>query len=183
MRKIIQSINITVNGSCHHTAVIAGDELHNSANELLRNADTILFGRITYQLFENAWPAIAKRRIDTPSVVEFASLINNVDKMVFSKTLDQVQWSNSTLRRDLNVEEILALKQGPGKNIIAGSLSIAAQLARNGLIDEYHFLVHPLITGKVNPFLEKEEDIKPLFLKLRDTRIFKSGVTYLCYTV
>jgi dihydrofolate reductase len=123
MRKIIQSVNITTDGSCDHTAVIADDELHNFANENFRTADTVLFGRVTYQLFESSWPMIAKKRTDPLPVIEFADLINKIDKIVFSKTLNTVQWEKSILLKELNKEEILKLKQKTGKNILIAGLN------------------------------------------------------------
>jgi dihydrofolate reductase len=83
MRKLVSSINITLDGFCDHTAVIADDELHQHANALLRRVDTVLFGRVTYQLMESAWPPVVKKPTGIKSVDEFAVLIDNISKIVF----------------------------------------------------------------------------------------------------
>jgi dihydrofolate reductase len=116
MRKLISSINITLDGFCDHTAVIADDELHQNANELLRSVDTVLFGRVTYQLMESSWPPIVKKPTGIKSVDEFAVLIDNIQKIVFSNTLKHVDpiaigWKNNKLAKGDIKEEVLKLKQ------------------------------------------------------------------------
>jgi dihydrofolate reductase len=78
MRKLIASINMTLDGYCDHTAVITDDELHQIADELLRSVDTVLFGRVTCQLMESGWPPVVKRPTGIKSVNEFAVLIENI---------------------------------------------------------------------------------------------------------
>ena len=86
MARIISQLNGTPDGFCGHSDVIADDELHEFASELLRNSGTILFGRITYQLMESYWPKAAKDISLPKSMFDFANLIDNADKIVFSKT-------------------------------------------------------------------------------------------------
>jgi len=121
MRKIIAAINMTLDGFCDHTAGIADDELHEHYNELLSNADTLLFGRITYQLMEGYWPTVVENPTGNKPTDEFAVLIDNISKIVFSRTLKNVDWRNTTLKREVTKEEVLALKQQAGKNILVGS--------------------------------------------------------------
>ncbi len=145
MRKVIAAINMTLDGFCDHTAGIADDELHEHFNDLLRNAGTLIYGRTTYQLMESHWPTVVKAPTGNKSTDDFAVLIENIHKVVFSRTLKKVDWKNVELAtRDLK-EEVLALKEQPGKDICAGSPSLIAQLTKLNLIDEYILCVHPVI--------------------------------------
>src|SRR5688572_1633590 len=121
MRKLIAGINMTLDGFCDHTAMTADDELHQHYNELLRNADTLIYGRITYQLMESYWPAIVKNPTGNNPTDEFAVLIDNISKIVFSRTLKNVSWKNTKLKKEIVKEEISELKRQEGKNIFVGS--------------------------------------------------------------
>ncbi len=92
MRKLIAAINMTLDGFCDHTAVIPDEEIHQHYNELLSNADTLLYGRITYQLMESYWPAVVKNPTGNKPMDEFAVLIDNISKIVFSRTLKNVDY-------------------------------------------------------------------------------------------
>ena len=119
MRKLIAAINMTLDGFCDHTTIIADDELHQHYNELLGNAGAIIiYGRVTYQLMENYWPTVVKNPTGNKPTDEFAVLIQNIPKIVFSRTLKHVEWKNSNLaKRDVK-EEISELRQQPGKDIL-----------------------------------------------------------------
>src|SRR5579863_10042735 len=117
MRKLIAAINMTLDGFCNHTALIADEQIHQHYNELLSNSDTLLLGRITYQLMESSWPSIVKNPTGNKPVDEFAVLINNISKIVYSRTLNSVDWKNTTLKKEIIKEEILELKQYADKNI------------------------------------------------------------------
>jgi len=138
MRKVIFAINITTDGYCNHTDMVADDEMHEYFTRVLRNADLLLFGRITYQLMVPYWPDVAKNQSETEATNEFARVFDSLDKVVFSTTLKHVGGNNARIVRSNVVEEVLALKQQPGKDIYVGGLSIASQLSERGLIDEYH---------------------------------------------
>jgi len=99
MRKLIAAINMTLDGFCDHTAMIADDELHQHYNELLSNAGTLLYGRITYQLMESYWPTVVKNPTGKKPTDEFAVLIDNIPKIVFSHTLKNVDWKNVKLAK------------------------------------------------------------------------------------
>jgi len=179
MRKLIASINLTLDGFCDHTAVVADDELHQNANELLRSADTILFGRVTYQLMESSWPPIVKKPTGIKSVDEFAVLIDNISKNVFSNTLKSVKWKNSKLAKEDIQQEVVKLKRQPGKNILAGGPSIIITLMKLGLIDEYQFCIQPIVLGNGLPLFKNIKD--RIDLKLLKTRTLGSGVVILHY--
>ena len=145
MRKLIAAINMTLDGLCDHTAMIADDEIHQHYYELLSNADALLYGRITYQLMESYWPTIVKNPTGNKPTDEFAVLIHNISKIVFSRTLKNVDWKNAKLVTGGLKEEILELKQQAGKDILVGSPSLIVALAQLNLIDEYQLAVHPVV--------------------------------------
>lgn len=179
MRKLIAAINMTLDGFCDHTAGIANDELHQHYSELLSNADTILYGRITYQLMESYWPTVVKNPTGNQAIDEFAIQIENISKIVFSRTLENVDWKNVKLARADIKEEVLGLKQQEGKSILAGSPSLIVALTQLGLIDEYQLCIHPIILGNG---LRLFRDIKDrIDLKLIQTKLFGSGVVTLYY--
>jgi len=144
MRKLIAAINMTLDGFCDHTAMIADAEIHEHYNDLLRNAETLIYGRTTYQLMESYWPTLVKNPSGKKPMDEFAVLIDNISKIVFSRTLKNVDWKNTTLKKEVIKEEILDLKQsrnGGSKNILVGSPSLIVALAQLDLIDEYQLAV------------------------------------------
>jgi len=179
MRKLIAGINMTLDGFCDHTAGIVDDELHQHYNEILKTGDTLLYGRITYQLMESYWPDVVKHPTGNQPEDEFAVLIDNLKKIVFSHTLEKVDWKNSKLATKSLREEVLDLKQQPGKAILAGSPSVIAQLTKLDLIDEYQLCVHPVILGSGLPLFKSITDKKNL--KLIKTKIFGSGAIVLYY--
>ena len=138
MRKVFFAINMTADGYCSHTDGNPDDELLDFFTTLLGNASIILSGRTTYQLMVPYWPDIAKDPSATHADREFARVFDSLDMIVFSKTLKHVEGKNRSILRGIVAEEVLALKQQPGKDISIGSLSIASQLSERGLIDEYH---------------------------------------------
>src|SRR5258708_39402373 len=161
MRKLIAAINMTLDGFCDHTAGIADDELHQHYNELLTNADTLLFGRITYQLMESYWPTIVKNPTGNKPTDEFAVLIDNISKIVFSRTLKNVDWKNTKLKKEVINEEVLELKQsrnGGSKNILVGSPSLIVALMQLDLIDEYQLAVQPIVLGSGLPLFKNIRD-------------------------
>lgn len=179
MRNVIFAINVTVDGYADHTSGIVDDELHGYFTGLLRNADVEIFGRNTYNLMYPYWHDVAMNQSETEVTNEFARTFDSIPKIVFSTTLKSVEWNNTTLLRSNLQEEIVKLKQQPGKGISIGSISIASQLTQLGLIDEYYFVVHPIIAGKGRRLFEGLEIANQL--ELMDTQNFKSGVVALHY--
>src|SRR5882672_11862865 len=102
MRKLIAAINMTLDGFCDHTAMNADEGIHQHYNELLSNADTLLYGRITYQLMESYWPTVVKKPTGIKPTDEFAVLIDNISKIVFSRTLKNVNWKNTKLKKEVS---------------------------------------------------------------------------------
>ena len=181
MRKVVFAINITADGYCSHTDMIADEEMHKYFTEVLRNANLLLFGRITYQLMVPYWPDVAKKQSETEATNEFALVFDSLDKVVFSTTLKHVEGNNTRIVRANVAEEVLALKQQHGKDICVGSLSIASQLSERGLIDEYQFVVHPVIAGKGPRLFETMKPQERLQLDFVGSNTFRSGVVALQY--
>ena len=179
MRKLIYSINITVDGYADHTYGIADDELHKFFADYLGGVGIVLLGRKTYEMMAGYWPHARENPGSTKSEIEFADRYNSIEKVVFSKTLNKVGWNNTTLNKGDLINEVQKMKEQNGKSISAGSLSIASALAQKKLIDEYWFLVHPVVAGRGRRLFESFEE--GFNLKLIDTRIFKSGVVVLHY--
>ena len=134
MRKLIAGLNMTLDGYCDHTAGIADEEIHEHYNDVLRNAGTLIYGRITYQLMESYWPTIVKDPTGNKPMDDFAVLIDDISKIVYSQTLNDVSWKNSTLKKEITREDILVLKQQPGKNILVGSPSLIVALSNLGVV-------------------------------------------------
>lgn len=179
MRKLIFSINVSLDGFADHTVAIADDELHEFYTDQLDSIDTILFGRVTYQLFESYWPHAHEDPKSAKSIIAFANKINAMRKIVFSKTLQNVDWNNTRLVKGNMVEEVSKLKQESGKNLSVGGLNIAQTFMKLSLIDEYWFLIQPVIVGEGKRLFDGVNG--RLDLKLIDTKKFNSGVVALHY--
>jgi len=178
MRKLIAAINMTLDGFCDHTAGIPDDEVHQHYTDLLSNADTILYGRITYQLMEY-WRTLLENPSDEKSMNDFAIAIDKISKIVFSHTLKNVEWKSAKLAtRDIE-EEVLELKQQSGKDILVGSRSLIIQLMKLNLLDEYQLCIHPVIAGTGLPLFENIKD--RTVLKLIKTKTFSGGAVMLYY--
>jgi dihydrofolate reductase len=178
MRKLIAAINMTLDGFCDHTAGIPDDEIHQHYAALLSNADTILYGRITYQLMEY-WRTLLENPSDEKSMNDFAIAIDKIPKIVFSHTLKHVEWKSASLaNRDIE-EEVLELKQQSGKDIFVGSRSLIIQLMKLNLLDEFQLCIHPVIAGTGLPLFENIKD--RTVLKLIKTKTFSGGAVTLYY--
>src|SRR6202030_556402 len=135
MRKLIFAINLTLDGCCDHTKVIADEELLDHYTLLLRDADLLVYGRKTYQLMVPYWPDIAKSHSETKAENEFADTFDSINKIVFSQSLDSAEGQNTRIVRTNLQDEILKLKQQPGKKIFTGGVSLPSQLIELGLVD------------------------------------------------
>ena len=178
MRKIIAGINMTLDGFCDHTAIIPDEEIHKHYADLLSNADTILFGRITYQLMEY-WQSVVKNPTGNKAMDEFALTIDSIPKIVFSHTLKNVKWESAKLANRTIEEVVLELKQKSGKDILVGSRSLIVNLMKLNLIDEYQLCVHPVIAGNGLPLFENINE--RTILKLIKTKTFSSGAVTIYY--
>ncbi len=180
MRNVIYAINVTLDGCCDHTKMIADEEILEHFTLLLRDADLLVYGRKTYQLMVPYWPDIAKKHSETKAENEFADTFDSINKIVFSRSLDSAEGNTRIVRTGLQ-DEILKLKQGRGKNILTGGVSIPSQLIELGLIDEYHFVVQPIVAGEGRRLSEGLRLPERLQLKLAESKIFKSGSVALRY--
>ncbi len=180
MRKLVLSINVSLDGFADHTVMIADDELHEFFSGLLDNTDIALFGRVTYQLMESYWPRAHEDPKATKSMLDFADRFNAIPKIVFSKTLERSEWNKTRLvKRDVP-EEIQKLKQLPGKDIVIfGSSDLTVRLIPYNVIDEYRIMVNPVVLGRGNPLFYGVSD--KLNLKLINVRTFRSGNVLLYY--
>ncbi len=139
--------------------------------DMLSSIDAILLGRVTYQLFADYWPS---------STDPEARMMNELPKIVFSRTLQKVEWKNSRLVKENIAEEIARLKRQPGKDLaIFGSADLASTFMRLGLIDEYRIFVNPVVLGSATPMFKDIKD--KAALKLLKTKMLRSGVVILYY--
>jgi dihydrofolate reductase len=179
MRKIIASEMITVDGFFAGADgeldwFVQDEELNTIALDLLRSVDTILYGRATYEMMAGFWPH---------ATGSFADRTNQLQKIVFSKTLKETPWGEWKNAKPVNgdiAQEVSKLKQHTGKDmVIYGSGSIVQALTNLGLIDEYQLLVHPVVLGGGRPLFQ---DIKAtVHLKLLESKTFHSGIVLLSY--
>jgi dihydrofolate reductase len=148
--------------------------------ELLSTVDTVLVGRATYQGFEGYWPTVATNPASPPDLIEFARWLEDAPKVVFSKTLEKVEWKNSTLAKENIAEEVAKLKQQPGRDmVIFGGAGIVSAFVELGLIDEFRIKVHPVVLGSGKPLWKAVKD--RLNLKLIKAKAYDSGVVALYY--
>jgi dihydrofolate reductase len=180
MRKVILLVMMTLDGffdapgeglekiDWHH----ADEQWEDYSVELLSEADTLLFGRKTYEGFAAFWPS---------QEGEVARLLNEIEKVVFSTTLTEVNWQGTRLVREGVPEAVAELKAQPGKPILVfGSADFAAMLMQQNLIDEYRIAVNPVVLGDGTPLFKPHTGRRELCLV--GTRIFSSGIVELRYT-
>lgn len=175
MRKLIFAINITVDGCCDHTKQYADDEIHEYHTSLLQEVDLLVFGRTTYQLMVPFWPEVAKTQSMTKALNDFARVFDSRNKLVFSRSLKAVEDPNTRIVRGPLREEILKLKTGEGKNILVGGVSLPSQLMELDLIDEYRFVVGPLLAGEGRRLFQGVSLQERLQLQLVESKILASG--------
>lgn len=181
MRKIIFQMMVSLDGyfeGPNHELDwhLVDGEFNDYAADLLDSVDTLLFGRVTYQLMAGYWPTPAAMT-DDPVI---AAKMNGLSKIVFSRTLTKADWNNTRLVRENAVEEISKLKRQPGRDMaIFGSSDLAVSLMPAGLIDEYRIFVNPVVLGSGKPLLKGLN--ARLDLKLARTKVFESGLVLLCY--
>jgi dihydrofolate reductase len=182
MRKLIVFNNVTLDG---YFTDSHGDMSWAHKNDAEWNAfsaenasggGVLLFGRITYDLMASFWPT--KQALETMPVV--AKQMNNLPKVVFSRTMDKASWNNTKLVKENIAAEVRKMKSEPGDDmVIMGSGTIVSQLTQEHLIDEYQLVVNPLILGSGRTLFEAVKDKLPL--KHTKTRTFDNGNVVLCY--
>jgi len=178
MRKLVYAINTTLDGCCDHTKFGPDEETFEYVTHLMREAGTLVYGRKTYELMVPYWPDAAK---EDPSD-EFAQAFDAVENIVvFSRSLDSSEGEQTRIVRTNLHDEIIKLKQEQGKDIMTGGVTVPLQLAELGLIDEYIFLVHPIVLGEGRRVFEGIDLQEKLQLTLVEAKAFKSGCVALRY--
>jgi dihydrofolate reductase len=178
MRPLRYSINVTLDGCCDHRVMIADEELHRHAVSNLERADALLFGRVIYEMMEAAWREPARTSAMPEWMVPFARTIDAAKKYVVSSTLDRVDWNAELVRGDLG-DAVRQLKRAPGRGLLVGGVKLPLALAELGLIDEYEFVVHPVLAGH-GPTLFAGLS-RRLGLTLVGRQEFRSGAVVLRY--
>jgi dihydrofolate reductase len=174
MGKLTWSINVTLDGCCDHTHVIADAELHAYTSDVLDAADGLMLGRVSYELLESYWPRAARGEIAglDENIVAFARRIDVKRKYVVSHTLDRVRWNASLIAGDL-AAAVRKLKNECGDLLIFGSPGLGASLTQLGLVNEYHFLIQPIAAGRGPRLFDGAPDRN---FRLLEVRTLSSGV-------
>jgi dihydrofolate reductase len=181
MRNVIFAINTTLDGCCDHAKQLADEETHEYFTRLMQEVDLLVFGRKTYQLMVPFWPEVAKNQSMTKAENEFARAFDSIGRLVFSRSLDSAEDKKTRIVRANPGDEILKLKKERGKNILVGGVDVPSQLIELGLVDEYRFVVGPIIAGEGRRLLEGVSLRESLRLKLIESKLFKSGSVALHY--
>lgn len=178
MRPLRYTINVTLDGCCDHRAMRTDEEMHRHAAKSVEEVDTILLGRVTYQMMEAGFRGPAKPNARPEWMEPFARAINEAKKYVVSSTLDRVDWNAELVHGDL-ATAVQQLKRQPGKRLEVWGVTLPLALAELGLIDEYEFMVQPKLAGR-GPTLFSGLS-KPLDLKLVSRVEFASGAVEMRY--
>lgn len=177
MRKLIFGINFTMDGCCDHTKGIPDEAVHAYFARLMEGADTLVYGRKTYELMVPYWPDVARSDAgETQAIKDFARAFDAVEKMyVVSRSLQSVAEDKTTIINTDIREEINRLKQQPGKNIMTGGVDLPSQLIQMGLVDEFHIVMQPIIAGEGRRFMDATILPKATELKLISAQVLGGG--------
>jgi dihydrofolate reductase len=183
MRKVIYSMGVSLDGFVEGPKreldwSTPDEELHRFWNDQAREIGTSLYGRRLYELMAGYWPTADTDPSAPEYVVEFARIWRDMRKIVFSTTLEKVDWNSRLVRANV-AEEVTKLKAQPGKDMEVGGPTLASTLIRLGLIEKFRPVVHPVVLGGGTPFFPPLDNT--ISLRLVETRTFGSGVVYLRY--
>ena len=181
MRKLIYGINISLDGCCDHTKFGGGDDIQDYFRELLESVDLVIYGRKTYELMVPFWPEVARTQSMDETGNAFARVFANLQRVLVSKTIDSVDDEQTTIIRDNLRQEILKLKQQPGRAISTGGVELPAQLIEWGLVDEFHIVVHPILVGQGRRLFSEMSLLQNLNLNLVASATLSSGCVALRY--
>lgn len=183
MGTVIFSINMTLDGCVDHTKGNSNEEVHDYFTALLKGVDLLFYGRKTYELMVPFWPDIAKNKSGgTRSMDDFAQTFDAIDRIVVSRSLTHVDDPKARIVRANPEDEIRKLKQESGIRISLGGVDLPSQLIALDLVDEYHFVIHPVIAGEGRRLLDLTHLQAQLQLKLVDSRTLGSGTVALHFT-
>jgi dihydrofolate reductase len=173
MGKLTFAINVTLDGCVDHREGIADAELHEHFTRLMEGAEAMLFGRVTYEMMESYWPAVARDETAPPAERDWAQKLNRKLKYVVSRSRSDFPWENSVhLSGDLR-EAIVALKAETAGELLLGSPALATEIEKLGLIDEYQLVIHPVVAGHGPALLPGLDGSRQL--ELLTTRRFAAG--------
>jgi len=173
---------MTLDGFCDHTAGVVDEEIHNHYKDLMLEAGVVLYGRTTYELMR-FWQTLIEKPSGEQAMDAFALAIDQVPKIVFSHTLkaSDLGWETATLSNRSPEEEVLALREQPGKDIYIGSRSLIIQLMKLNLIDEYQICIQPVVGDGKLPLFENMRT--RTLLTLTKTKTFSGGAVIHYYEV
>ncbi|PZF72654.1 dihydrofolate reductase family protein [Taibaiella soli] len=174
MRTVTFAMNISLDGYCDHTIFNPTEELMDYYTALMDDVDLLFYGRVMYQLMFPYWADVARDKSGTPGENRFAERLTAIDRIVVSRSLQSADEKARIVRKD-PAGELLKLKQLPGERISVDSVIMLPELITANLIDEFYFVVHPVIMGNGRHLLDVGSLQQKLNLKLIDTRHFDSG--------
>jgi dihydrofolate reductase len=179
MGEVVWLINCTLDGRCGHEDVIADDDLHRHATQTLEGVDVVLFGRNTFELLEPHWSTVARGQTGTSAENEFASAIDRLPKVVFSRSLVEVGWNGRVVHSD-PADEVRRLRKEVGRLVVQASPGLAAHLREARLIDRCRFVLQPLVAGAGPAMFGKGEAVS---MRLDNAVRLVSGAIALDYTL
>ncbi|GAA1241335.1 dihydrofolate reductase family protein [Kitasatospora nipponensis] len=154
------------------------DEVHAYINDRVRSMGAFLNGRVMYELMADFWPTADADPAAGAPVVDFAGIWRAMPKVVYSRTLEHADW-NATVVREVVPQEVRALKEQPGGDLLLGGADLSATFLRLGLVDEFHLYIHPVVIGSGKRFFPTTEARSDLDLDLVETHTFGNGVILL----
>ncbi len=183
MRKLVYSFNVSLDGFIEGPNQeldwsIIDEELHTFINDQQSEIGVYLYGRRLYELMSAYWPTADLDTSNPGYVIEFAQIWKRMEKIVFSGTLEEVEGNTRLVKGDA-IEEVIRLKNQPGKALAIGGPTLAASVLQHGLIDEYQLFVHPVVLGGGTPMFPAVDH--PIKLRLIEAHMFRSGVVFLRY--
>jgi len=181
MRKLIYGINMSLDGCCDHTKFSGADDIQDYFRELLEGVDLIIYGRKTYELMVPFWPEVAQTQSMNEAANAFAKVFANLKRVLVSQTIDSTDDGQTTIIHNNLKEEIIKLKQQPGKAISTGGVELPARLIEWGLIDEFHVVVHPVIVGQGRRLFTEMFLPENFGLKLAGSKTLSTGCVALRY--
>ncbi|MBE9463882.1 dihydrofolate reductase family protein [Dyadobacter subterraneus] len=174
MRTVTFGMNISLDGYCDHTIFNPSKEIHDYFTSKMDEVDLLFFGRVMYELMFPYWADVAKKQSGSEHENRFAQKLTAIDRVVVSRSLEHLEDGTRIIHSNPS-QELLKLKQQPGKKISVDSVSLLPELIGAGLIDEFHLVIHPGIAGKGRRLLDDGSLQEKLNLKLVDTLTFKSS--------